>query len=150
MNKKLKLFIIICSSLVLILFLTWLFLNKKENGLPYGGSAIYSSKDGERIEDVFEQIPLDLMSDEEKRELRLNHLGKYQVISRDEDGKITEFLIINEEEKKPIEKEVMTDEEKTSFGLSLDNKVQILERDDMGKIISYRIMKSDSDFVNEY
>ena len=90
------------------------------------------------------------MSDEEKRELRLNHLGKYQVISRDEDGKITEFLIINEEEKKPIEKEVMTDEEKTSFGLSLDNKIQILRRNDAGKIISYRIMKSDSDFVNEY
>jgi hypothetical protein len=93
---------------------------------------------------------MQVMTDEEKASLNLFHSGVYEVVSRDEFGKITAYKFIKLKEEESIELEFMSDNEKISKGVSTDSKIQVLKRDGDGNIISYRLIKDDSDIVKRY
>jgi cell division protein FtsI/penicillin-binding protein 2 len=91
----------------------------------------------------------DTMSNQEKEELGLEYRAKYEVMTRDEAGKVSSYRFIGIESTKPIVPEFMTDEERIKFGVG-NVRAQILERNSDGGIRSYRLIKNDSDIIMEY
>jgi len=90
----------------------------------------------------------DLLSADEKGALGLPNVGVYEVVSRDESGKLLEYRFIGMEEPKAITPEFMTEEERVRFGLQ-NFQVQVF-RDSQGNIMSYHIIKDANDIVTAY
>jgi hypothetical protein len=99
---------------------------------------------------------VEIISESEKNYLGLYHLGVYQVISRDANGKITSYKLVYLKDEQPVALSFMTDTEKekiipsSSPELFSKTKIQVLKRDDQGKVIAYKIIKKDSDIVTKY
>jgi len=99
---------------------------------------------------------VEIISESEKNSLGLYHLGVYQVISRDANGKITSYKLVDLKDEQPVALSFMTDAEKekiipsSSPELFSKTKIQVLKRDDQGKVIAYKIIKKDSDIVTKY
>lgn len=102
------------------------------------------------IEKVQDSIKPDILSESEKRDLNLYHLGVYDAISRDSNNKVIDYKMIGVENPEEIKLELMTDAEKTEKNLRFDSKMQVLERDENGKVAAYRLIKKDSDIITEY
>lgn len=130
-KKHLKITIIIITILILIIGIFYL-VYKNENTI--GG--VYSK--------------YDLLTEDEKNSLNLYHLGIYEAISRDSNGKVLEYKFIKLQEEQPIKIEIMSDVEKQEIGLSPDTKIQVLQRSREGKVIAYRLIKKDSDILMKY
>lgn len=93
---------------------------------------------------------LQLMNDDEKRSLNLYHLGKYEVVSRDANGKVSSYRFVGLKAEEPIDLKLMTDAEKAEKNIAASTKAQVLERDSSGKVAAYKIIKNDSDILKKY
>jgi hypothetical protein len=91
-----------------------------------------------------------IMTEEEKNSIGLYHLGEYEVLARDDSGKITTYRLNKLLDEKPIETEFMSDDAKKKQGFLPDVKIQVLQRDKSGKVLVYKIIKNDSDVMNKY
>lgn len=143
MNKK-KIIIISLAILVLLLLIIFLVFADKENKIDYNNTEENSSANETST------VSGQPMTEEEKRELSLYHLGTFEVLARDDTGKITSYVITGAQEPKKIDLEWMTEEEKATFNIAPETKIQVLARDQNGKVIAYRVIKQDSDIVEEY
>ena len=132
-KKNLKIVIIIVSVLILLIAVFYLISKKNIN--------TQTTRNGKKIE---------IMSDDEKNSLNLYHLGVYEVVSRDEAGKVTASKLTKLEDEKPINVEFMTEEEKVEKDTPPSTKIQVLQRDKSGKVIAYKIIKNDSDILTKY
>ena len=99
---------------------------------------------------VFNANKVEIMSDDEINSLGIYHLGVYEVVSRDQSGKITNYKLSELKDEKPIDVEFMTDEEKAAKNLSTYYKIQVLDRDKEGNAIAYKIIGKESDVLNRY
>jgi hypothetical protein len=93
---------------------------------------------------------LSLMSDEEKRNLRLDHLAAYEVVTRGDTGKITSYRFLYFDAPKDVKPEFMSEQEKASRGVPASMKIQILEKNNAGEPVVYKIIRKDSDVVAKY
>jgi len=135
MNKKIVKLISI-SIVILITLGSAYFYYHKINQEP-GNPAIASA-------------PLDIINKDELNELNLYHLGIYEAVSRDEQGKVTSYKFLGLKKEEPIDLELMTDEEKITKGLAISNKIQVLERDSQGNVTVYHLINSDADIISKY
>ena len=94
--------------------------------------------------------PLDIIGKDELNELNLYHLGVYEAVSRDANGKVTAYKFLGLKDPEPINLELMTDAEKAERNLSPSVKCQVLERDSSGKIMAYRMINSEADIISKY
>ena len=99
---------------------------------------------------LFNATKVEIMSDDEMDSLGLYHLGVYEVVSRDQSGKITDYKLSKLKDEKSINVEFMTDEEKAAKNLSTYYKIQVLDRDKEGNAIAYKIIEKESDVLNRY
>lgn len=132
-SKRIKILIII-NTILIIVAVTLLILNRNKKSMA----------------PVFRPPTVEIMTDAEKNELNLYHLGIYEVGSRDENGKVETYKFVKLAEPKPINVEIMTTAEKVKIGVATRNKIQILQRDDKGNVISYRLIKDDADVIDRY
>jgi len=93
---------------------------------------------------------IEIMNKDEERALGLNHLGIFEVVSRDAAGKVASYRFIRLEEPQPLNLELMSDEEKLQRHLATSTKIQVLERDSSGVVTSYKIINNDSDILQKY
>jgi len=138
MSKK-KIIIIVLSVLVILLVVFMIFISRRTNqdnteNFLFNKSAVSKP----------------LMTNEEKGEFRLFHLGTYEVLARDNSGKITSYQIIGMQEPKKVTLEWMSDAEKNDLHIAVEMKIQVLARDQNGKVNAYRVVNKDSDIIKEY
>lgn len=131
LKKNIKIVVIIVSILILSVAIFYLVNKKIANTI----------KNDKKVE---------IMTDDEKNSTGLYHLGVYEVVSRDETGKVTAYKLTKLEDEKPINVEFMTEEEKANKGMSSNIKIQVLQRDKSGKVVAYKIIKNDSDVISRY
>jgi len=93
---------------------------------------------------------VETMNEDEKRVLGLNHLGIFEVVSRDAAGKVASYRFLGLKEEQPLNLELMSDEEKLQKSLNASTTIQVLERDSSGVVTSYKIINNDSDILQKY
>lgn len=135
MNNKLTKGIIIFTVLIFIAALFYFLYSKKD-------SVSETGKESEKV--------IELMTTSEINSIGLYHLGVYEVLSRDENGKPLSYRLINVKEEQEIPLEFMSEEEKAAKNFSEDYKIQVLQRDENGKVIAYRIIKDENDVLKKY
>lgn len=137
MSKKIIKLLIIIIFILLLAALVFCLVKYFEAKKDSGGSKI-------------DTAAVETMNKDEERALGLNHLGIFEVISRDAAGKVASYRLIGLEEEQPINLELMSDEEKLQRHLATSTKIQVLERDSSGAIVSYKIINNDSDILQKY
>lgn len=133
MNNKLKIALIISTTLLAI-------------ALVY--LAFVCSQNNHKI--ITNKQPVEIMGEAERKELNLYRLGVYEVVSRDESGKIATYRMIDINDEQPIELEFMTEAEKVARGLDITKKIQVLSRDENGLPNAFKILKRDNDYLTKY
>ncbi|MFA6194582.1 MAG: hypothetical protein WC719_02445 [Patescibacteria group bacterium] len=142
MNKKyLKLSIQIIFILLVLVLAAYL-LNKRL------GNRLFGSWIGNNAPTA--STTKDIMTDKEKLSLGLYHLGNFEVISRNELGVPTSYILLGVEEPKPIATDIMSDADKINKRLATSTNIQVLKRDDSGRIVEYRIMRTATDTIEKY
>lgn len=135
MNKKI--IKLLSVSIVLLIAL----------GLAY---FYYSKTNQEPSNPAIASAPLDIIDRDELNELNLYHLGVYEAVSRDEQGKVTAYKFLGLKKEEPIDLELMTDLEKMTKGVATSTKIQVLERDSQGNVTVYHLINSDADIISKY
>lgn len=135
MNKKI---IIALLVLILLLFGLAFFVYKQNNNFAVVSPA------------PLEETTVTLMTEKEKRDLGLYHLGVYEVLERDESGQITAYQLVDMKGPKAIDPEIVTDVEKEGLIIQPEVKIQVLERDPSGNISAYRVIEDEADVIKEY
>jgi len=74
-----------------------------------------------------EPVKVEMVKPEEKSQLGLYHGANFEVVARDEHGKVSEYKFLGLTEPQPIPLDLMTDSEKESIGVDLVQKIQVLE-----------------------
>lgn len=135
--KKYTKFIIILIAFILIaVFVVYYLSNNKKTSAPVKNA-------------------VETMTEQDKASLHLSHFGKYEVVARDNNGKVTSYKFVGLEKPKPLKLDLMTTEDMKNLGITGDSnagnyKIQVLQRDANGKVLSYHIVGKDSDIVTEY
>lgn len=135
MNKKI---IIALLVLIFLLFGLVFFVYKQNNNFAVVNPA------------PLEGTTTTLMTEREKSDLGLYHLGVYEVLARDESGLITEYQLVGMEEPMEVTPEIITDAKTEGLIIQPEVKIQVLERDPSGNISAYRVIKDEEELIKEY
>ena len=142
MNKKYLNLSIQIIFILLVLALAAYLLNKRLDNRLFGSWLGDSAPMASTTKDI--------MTDKEKLALGLYHLGTFEVLSRNELGVPTSYILLGVEEPKPIAIDIMNDADKINKRLATSTNIQVLKRDDSGQIVEYRIMRTATDTIEKY
>lgn len=144
MNKRNK-FIVLISLVLIVSFVLYYFFNKQIKSI-----VAPKTKTENKIATTTGTTTAEIMTKTEMEELGLFHRAVYEVVKRDENGKIAVAQIVGIKKPEPIAFDTMTAEEIADKRLASSTKIQVLRRDSSGKITSYRVMKDGNDIVTSY
>ncbi|MFA6194585.1 MAG: hypothetical protein WC719_02460 [Patescibacteria group bacterium] len=92
----------------------------------------------------------EIMTEAEKKALGLNLRVSFEVVSRDNDGRVASYKSVGAIAAQPVGLEWMADADKIRRRMATSTRVQVLERDNAGEITAFKIIQSDADIVQAY